>query len=356
MLHGSSGGGPATLADMVHLRVVAPREQAEQALQVLEDNPVACHLVYLKDVVTSPAGDLIMVDVPREDASLIVSDLKALGIPQVGSVSIEPIEVQLSDRAAAAERHAPGDPADAVVWEEVEARTQEQSRLTWTFLTFIVLAGLIASAGIYLDSAILIVGAMVVGPEFGPIAGFCVAAVERRGRLALASFLALAVGFPAAIAAVWLASLIFRATGITPDHFSSSDHSLAGTISNPDFFAFFVAFCAGIAGMLSLSTAKSGALIGVLISVTTIPAAANIGVSFAYQDWAAWRGSQQQLAVNVASLLVAGTLTLLIQRAFYRARRHEHLRGGHGVRGATARSRATSTPRASSAPVEQRRP
>ena len=37
--------------------------------------------------------------------------------------------------------------------------------------------------------------------------------------------------------------------------------------------------------MLSLSTAKSGALIGVLISVTTIPAAANIGVAAAYQDW-----------------------------------------------------------------------
>ena len=37
--------------------------------------------------------------------------------------------------------------------------------------------------------------------------------------------------------------------------------------------------------MLSLTTAKSGALIGVLISVTTIPAAANIGVAAAYGDW-----------------------------------------------------------------------
>ena len=62
-------------------------------------------------------------------------------------------------------------------------------------------------------------------------------------------------------------------------------HPLTGFISNPDFFSFFVAFVAGVAGILSLTSAKSGALIGVLISVTTIPAAANIGVAAAYGDW-----------------------------------------------------------------------
>ena len=43
--------------------------------------------------------------------------------------------------------------------------------------------------------------------------------------------------------------------------------------------------------MLSLTSAKSGALIGVLISVTTIPAAANIGVAAAFGDWPEWRGA-----------------------------------------------------------------
>jgi uncharacterized hydrophobic protein (TIGR00271 family) len=110
-----------------------------------------------------------------------------------------------------------------------------------------VLAALIAAVGIYLDSPILIVGAMVVGPEFGPIAGFCVAAVHGRPRLAARSFAALAVGFPLAIGSVMLASAIFKATGITPDAFSAEDHSLSRTIASPDFFAAFVAFCAGIA-------------------------------------------------------------------------------------------------------------
>lgn len=66
--------------------------------------------------------------------------------------------------------------------------------------------------------------------------------------------------------------------------------------------------------MLSLSTAKSGALIGVLISVTTIPAAANIGVAAAYRNWDEWRGAVLQLAINLGAIVVAGVATLGVER------------------------------------------
>ena len=96
-----------------------------------------------------------------------------------------------------------------------------------------VLAGLLAAVGIYQDSPILIVGAMVVGPEFGPLAGFCVALVQRRGELALRSAVALAVGFPLAIAAVYVAALIFKATGLfAGDVHRRTDHSLANIIAS----------------------------------------------------------------------------------------------------------------------------
>jgi uncharacterized hydrophobic protein (TIGR00271 family) len=189
-----------------------------------------------------------------------------------------------------------------------------------------VLAGLIAAVGIFLDSEILIVGAMVVGPEFGPIAGFCVALISRRRTLAARSGVALAVGFPLAISAVYVATLIFKATDLTPDDFNSNDHQIADLISSPDIFTAIVAVCAGAAGMLSLSTAKSGALIGVLISVTTIPAAANIGVAAAYQDETGWLGSLEQLGINLASIVVAGSAVLAVQRTLYERRRRHHLR------------------------------
>lgn len=312
---------------MFHLRIVAPEEKAHQALEILCASSSVTNVVHLHGAAKRPPGDLILADVAREDTSVILHDLKQLGLDRDGSsIALEEIDTSISKEAAKAVRAAKGAPADAVVWEQVQARTSEESTLSGSFLTFMVLATLIAAVGIMLDSPVLIVGAMVVGPEFGPIAGFCVAAVTGRRGIATRSFVALAVGFPVAIGAACITTLILREAGMSPGGFSFDrpGHGLASGISHPDFFAFFVAFCAGIAGMLSLSTAKSGALIGVLISVTTIPAAAAVGVGAAFQDWDAMSGSAVQLAINVASILTAGTLTLGIQRALYRRRESAH--------------------------------
>jgi uncharacterized hydrophobic protein (TIGR00271 family) len=311
---------------MIHLRIVVPEDRTDSAMELLCGAETVSNVILLPGAGRRPKGDVILADVAREDASVMLSDLRELGIHHDGSIALEYVDTLISRYGDEAEKAARGAPADAVVWEEVEARTSENVALSGSFLAFMVLAMLIASAGIYLDTPILIVGAMVVGPEFGPIAGVCVALVQRRKQLALRSFAALAVGFPLGITVTFLASLLFKWTGATPDTFTTANHSLADVIANPDFFSFFVAFCAGIAGMLSLTTAKSGALIGVLISVTTIPAAANIAVAAAYGDGAAWRGSMEQLAINLGVLIVAGTGTLLLQRLLYRRRRDQHMR------------------------------
>jgi uncharacterized hydrophobic protein (TIGR00271 family) len=305
---------------MVHLRIVSPPDLTGQVMDLLTANPSVINIVELGNVARRPDGDVILCDIAREDASVVLHALKALDLHDRGSIALEQVDTAISRAAEEAERHAPGAPSDAVVWEEVEQRTSENVELSGVFVLFMVLAALIASVGIYLDSEILIVGAMVVGPEFGPIAGFCVALVQRRRDLAVRSGVALAVGFPLAITAVFLASLVFKATELTPADFTAEDHGIANLISSPDAFTVIVALCAGAAGMLSLSTAKSGALIGVLISVTTIPAAANIGVAAAYQDGDGWAGSVAQLALNLASILVAGTLVLAVQRMLYARR------------------------------------
>ena len=309
---------------MVHLRIVAPERRAEQVMDRLCSADSVVNVIRLSEPARRPDGVVIMCDVAREDASVVIADLKELGIHREGSITLELIDTAISAVADRAEKHARGAPADAVVWEEVEARTNEQVELSGVFLMFMVLAALIATVGIYQDSAILIVGAMVVGPEFGPIAGLCVALVQRRRALARRSGVALAVGFPLAIAATFAATLILKATGLADADFDQSEHSIANVIASPDVFAFLVAACAGAAGMLSLSTSKSGALIGVLISVTTIPAAANIGVTAAYGDWENFRGSAAQLAINLGAILLSGTATLSVQRLLYVRRRRRH--------------------------------
>ena len=310
---------------MIHLRIVAPEDIAHQALDLLCASPAVINVVHLHGASHKPAGDVLLCDITREEASLIISDLKELDIPRVGSIAVEHVDTAISDAAIAAEKAAPGLPSDAVVWEEVQQRTSEDTELSFSFVGFMVIAMLIAAVGILFDQPILIVGAMVVGPEFGPLAGLSVALVRRQRALVRRSLIALAVGFPAGILVTFAAVLIFKETGLGPETHSAQDHQLTGFISHPDFFSFFVAFVAGIAGVISLTSAKSGALVGVLVSVTTIPAASNIAVAATYGDWNEARGAAEQLGINLASIVLAGVITLFIQRRYYVARRRKHL-------------------------------
>jgi uncharacterized hydrophobic protein (TIGR00271 family) len=310
---------------MIHLRIVAPEEPAHKALELLLASPAVINVAHFQAASQKPKGDVILCDVAREDASVILSDLKELEIPRLGSIAVEHIDTSISDAAKAAEKAAPGLPSDAVVWEEVEARTSEQTELSFSFVLFMIAAMQIAAVGIILDQPILIVGAMVVGPEFGPLAAVSVALVHKQAPLARRSLLALAVGFPIGIVCALLTTLIFIGVDVFPEDFAEARHPFTEFISNPDFLSFFVAFVGGSAGVLSLTSAKSGALVGVLISVTTIPAASNVGVAAAYGQWGDAKGAALQLAINLAGIIASGLLTLFVQRRYYVTRRRKHL-------------------------------
>ena len=310
---------------MVHLRIVVPSYQAQHALDLLCESPSVINVIFLERAAHKPEGDVILCDIAREDASVIIGDLKELEIDREGSIAMEIVDSQISSAAAAAEKAAAGLPTDAVVWEEVESRTSENVELSASFLAFMTLAMLIAACGIYLDQVVLIIGAMVVGPEFGPLAGLCVAAVERRRDLARRSLKALAIGFPVGITATFILTLLLDAFGLLPNALFVEDHPFTDFISNPDFFSFLVAYLAGTAGVLSLTSTKSGALVGVLISVATIPAAATIGVAAALGDVDEWLGAMGQLSLNLTAIILAGIGTLFIQRRLYVRRRRRHL-------------------------------
>jgi uncharacterized hydrophobic protein (TIGR00271 family) len=310
---------------MIHLRIVAPEEAAHKALDLLCASPAVINVAHLPAASKKPKGDVILCDVAREDASVILSDLKELEIPRLGSIAVEHIDTAISEAAVAAEKAAPGLPSDAVVWEEVESRTSEQTELSFSFVLFMIAAMQIAAVGIILDQPILIVGAMVVGPEFGPLAAVSVALVNMQASLAKRSLLALAIGFPVGIVCALLTTLVFIGIDVFPSDFAEAQHEFTDFISNPDFLSFFVAFVAGSAGVLSLTSAKSGALVGVLISVTTIPAASNVGVAAAYGEWSDAGGAALQLGINLAGIVASGVLTLFVQRRYYVVRRRRHL-------------------------------
>ena len=303
---------------------MVPQDVSEKARCLLEGTDSVYNIIFLEGVAKRPNGDVILCDVAREDASVVISDLRELGIHQHGSIAVEDIDSQISAVAIRAEKAAKGLPSDAVVWEEVQSQTSENVELSGSFLAFMVVATLIAAVGILTDQLILIIGAMVVGPEFGPLAGICVALVHKRRDLARRSLVALAVGFPVAILGSLVLSLALDATSLVPEGYSQQNHPFTDFISSPDEFSAIVAVLAGVAGVLSLTSAKSGALVGVLISVTTIPAAATIGVAVALGDGQEGVGALAQLALNLCAIVLAGVTVLYLQRRLYLRRKRQH--------------------------------
>ncbi|MER6556300.1 DUF389 domain-containing protein [Streptomyces sp. NPDC001027] len=299
---------------MLHLRLITPAERTDDVVRLIERTVGATHLVVLPQAARNPAGDVVLCDVAREAGDELLSALQELGLEETGSIAVENIDLSLSLRADKAEAEAPGEGADAVLWEHLTDATHEDSTLSVTYLAFITLATMIAACGVVLDNAVLVVGAMAVGPEFGPLAGICTAIVQRAPRLALRSLIALLVGFAVAMAVTVGFSLFMDALGQFSEDQLEGDRPQTGFVYAPDAFSFIVAVLAGIAGTLSLTSAKSGALVGVAISVTTVPAAANAAVALSYGDMTQTWGSAQQLLLNLLGIILAGTLTLLTQK------------------------------------------
>ena len=149
---------------MLHLRITAPNDLTERVLDVVGADPAVSSLAVMRDASVRPVGDIVLADIPREAANEIVERLEQLDIPQRGSIHIEPVSSWLSEAGLEAEKATPGSSADAVVWAEVTQRAYDESELNWTYLSFMTLATLLASIAIILDSQILVIGAMVLGP------------------------------------------------------------------------------------------------------------------------------------------------------------------------------------------------
>lgn len=306
---------------MLHLRLIVPADLTDRVVRAVEETVGTTHLVVVPGAARDPAGDLVLCDVAREAGDGLITALCELGVDERGSIAVENVELSLSRRADKAEDDAPGEGADAVLWEQLAEATHEESTLSVTYLAFLTLATMIAACGVVLDNAILIVGAMAVGPEFGPLAGLCTAVVRRSARLAVRGVVALLAGFAAAMVLTTGFSLLMNAFGLFSESMLESDRPNTAFIYAPDLFSFVVAILAGVAGMLSLTSAKSGALVGVAISVTTVPAAANAAVALGYGDLNQVRGSSGQLLINLAGIVVAGTLTLLVQKYLWKRTR-----------------------------------
>ncbi|MFF1819455.1 DUF389 domain-containing protein [Kribbella sp. NPDC058245] len=302
----------------MHLRLIVPSDRSDRVLNALVGDPRVTSVVRLPGAAQRPAGDVIECDVTREATSDILDFLKEQGLYDDGSVAVAQVEASPSRNARATEKAAPGAPDDAVIWDAVVDQAYNEAGTSWSYYAFLTLATMIAAVAVVTDSSILVVGAMVVGPEFGVVAALAVGLALRNQGLTWRAVRLLVLGFLLAIAVTTVAALLARAVGWVDTDSVTAARPLTGFIWRPDKWSAVVAVLAGCAGVLSQTAGRSNALVGVFISVTTVPAAGDLALSVAL--WAPDHigGAAAQLGINLAGMTLAGVLTLLVQRAIWR--------------------------------------
>jgi uncharacterized hydrophobic protein (TIGR00271 family) len=310
---------------MLHVRVASPADQTTQIISLLADSPGVVNLVVLPGAAREPAGDAVQFDLSTASANPVLRRLRDLRPNEAGPIAIEAVDATIGagelDRPhRSADRSRTFQGETAPVWDLVESKIAAESVYAPSWYILLALAGVIGAFGILTNSTILIVSAMVVGPEYSAIIAVA-EGIERRDHAPVWRGLrALAAGFLIAIVVTFVFSLFIRLIGHTPEPYREGVRPVSELINSPDLFSVIIAVVAGIIGVVSLTEARAGALIGVFISVTTIPAAADIGLSVAFQSWAAARGSTFQLLLNVVLLILVGVLALRVQRLVWRDR------------------------------------
>ncbi|GAB3311458.1 DUF389 domain-containing protein [Epidermidibacterium keratini] len=302
---------------MIHLRMCAPKAVAKDVLRILREDPAVTALSYVHGASLKPPGDVIDADVAREAANDLIDRIRHTGLPRTGTLHIDQVPTWISRPGFEAEEEAPGSSADSVVWADVTQRAYEDTEFNWTFTSFLTLATMLSSIAIVVDSQVLVIGAMVLGPEFGAIAAMGLALVRRRPAIMRRALRTLVGGFIFAIAVTIALSFVGRGLGWITVEDVTGPRPQTAFIYTPDKWSFIVAIIAAAAGVLSLTSSRIGGLSGVFISVTTIPAAGNIALATTFGDWSEVRGSALQLLVNIAGMAVAGWLVLALQQSIW---------------------------------------
>jgi uncharacterized hydrophobic protein (TIGR00271 family) len=286
---------------MITLEVFGPDDQIAGVVELLERLDSADRIRSV--VTTSPEHSVLTARIARRSVDLILSDLRKRGIPEEDFTLSQTEDI---GRVTGARLRS------GLVWEDLLGRAGVNSRPAFYYLAFMVVAGVIAGYGVVDGNGILIVGAMAVSPDLLPITAAAVGLVSRRPAMVARALATVALGM--AIAALAAAAFTFAqdALGLLPTSFNIDSTILRG-LTNVGDETIVVALAAGIAGMLALET-RASAAVGVAISVTTIPAAAYLGVAIGLGDLGTAGGALAVLVTNVTMMILGASLALATQR------------------------------------------
>ncbi len=181
---------------------------------------------------------------------------------------------------------------------------REESRLSSTFMTLLILATMIATFGLYINSASVIIGAMLLAPLMQPIVGVSMGLLRQDSALLMNAIKSIAIGVLAVLGTAMVISWLLPLTQHTSE--------MNGRLS-PTLLDLFVAIVSGMAAAYAKSNEKIvGSLAGVAIAVALVPPIAVAGIGLGWGEWSMFSSAFLLFVTNLVGIVLSASLTFLV--------------------------------------------
>jgi len=292
------------------VQVELPRGERERILHALDDEGV--DYVVSDETSGREISGVAQIPLPSNAVEPVLDRLREAGLDEDAYTVVLEANTVISRRFEELEKEYAGEELseDRIAQEELTAAAKDLAPSIRVFAIMTVISALIATAGLLLDSPAVVVGSMVIAPLIGPAMAASVGTVVDDDELFRRGLYLQVGGMVLAIATAALFAAFVRYARLIPP---LSDVFQIAEIQQrvaPDTLSLAVALGAGAAGVISLTTGVSTALVGVMIAVALLPPAATVGIGIAWGDPWTTLGSSVLLLVNVLSINLAALLVL----------------------------------------------
>lgn len=283
------------------LQLAIDDDRREQVRESCDSLGLECFLV---DRADDDGGALAYVPVPTGAVDGVLRELREEGLDEesyVGLINMEGgigVEAdEISGRFAEGPNGRRG-----ITHRELRAKIKDLKPGRLSYTVFAALAGAVAAAGLLLNSAIIIVGAMVIAPFAGSLLAGSVGTVVDDDEMVVDSLVTQVIGLSAAYVSALLVALLVQWTGSVPASVIVSRVDQIVLFQTPNVLAITIAICAGAAGAFALAEDLSTAVAGVAVAAAIVPSAATSAIGLAW-----WR---PQIAFGALVLLLVNVVCI----------------------------------------------
>ena len=180
---------------------------------------------------------------------------------------------------------------------ELFTKLRESAKMGRAYLILLLLSVLMATVGLFQDSAPTIIGAMILAPMMAPIIALSMGAVRFDGKMTAASLKTLLLSILIALAASGLLAWALPFTHITQQ---------IALRTHPTLLDLSVAILAGIAAAYGYANSKVGeSLAGVAIAVALVPPLSVAGIGIGWGEWPLFSNAFLLFMANIVGILFA---------------------------------------------------